>query len=957
MDKKRIIRRNNTTYKKCVRCFISVVFIMSIFFSISKGVSASDNAIFNGNGTKENPYKIENKNDLILFRDLVNKGESFRDKYFLQTEDINLIKEKWQPIGKDYDKTLFEGTYDGNGHIVENMNVATDSYGGLFGVLAGTVANLGIESGSVEGSISGGIVGASSGEDTAIINCYSKADVSGEWAGGIAGSLKEGILVMSWSDSEISGNVIGGILADGGDVKIYGCYTTSEIAFPSNIGSLTSYSIKSSDLYSPDNILKFNLKTGLAQVLFANNLGIDLKSWEISDTRGISFCDNVTIIRIFQFFDQYLLTIVYLIIVIIIFIKLHNLNLDQIWCNYQKQIQTLAVILFVIALFLDTALISKGLSILNPGNASFIVLINFSFLLLTLVTIKHLKWKSIQVQKRYLPLFFLILLAILLELLQFNLVPKYDASLYYGSFIKGAELYNLNLFSYIGSFVCWKWIQGLALFLSPFEFLFPGSMVSVYIANVFITIITLIILYFLLRSFFRNMTSLLATIICAVFLVLPYGLGLFTYLCMDWHLPFFTIWLLYGIKTKNNIWISFCGYLLAFTKITGLFFYVFILICVAICEVLENKEENIFVNILKWWKWKKVILWVLPAILFCITFFIGDYLTVQNFLGSPYNPSALFDIIDKQRVLNTVTQSFIFGFRWLFVVCFIGGVCKYIIRRRKLSTILTTEGRNIIIALLVSTLLTFSILSILNSDGECPRYTAIFNVTYVFVFPLSLYMIFESTTKRIISSGVVAVVLFIQTYWTIDPSIILLADSMSTGKKNIYKLCVPGDTKPGMNLGEDYAGVQVIGDLYAYNMEYTFYDDLLDQALSSINPTENDTIYVLDIIDYELHTSGSANRNYKIYWDAEKQKRTYNKYSTNSMYLDERSIKTEDICATNIGELDLPDKFYLFVVARIDESKAVERLKEEGYSIISEMNPENLYGSMQVYEFQKKYTK
>ena len=79
-----------------------------------------------------------------------------------------------------------------------------------------------------------------------------------------------------------------------------------------------------------------------------------------------------------------------------------------------------------------------------------------------------------------------------------------------------------------------------------------------------------------------------------------------------------------------------------------------------------------------------------------------------------------------------------------------------------------------------------------------------------------------------------------QTFWTTDPSIILYADSINTGKKEIYKLAYKSDKRAGMNIVSGVDGkYPILGDLYAYNLEYSFYDDLLDRAFKKIGFFKN----------------------------------------------------------------------------------------------------------------------
>ena len=136
-------------------------------------------------------------------------------------------------------------------------------------------------------------------------------------------------------------------------------------------------------------------------------------------------------------------------------------------------------------------------------------------------------------------------------------------------------------------------------------------------------------------------------------------------------------------------------------------------------------------------------------------------------------------------------------------------------------------------------------------------------------------------------------------------------------------------------------------DLYSYNLEYSFYDNLLEKAFSKVELKNNDKIYVLDVFEYELHIAGSANRNYKIYWNTDTGKRTYN--NEGNLYLDVQSITTDNIIN---NEVEFPEKFYIISVARVNDDKALNYFLSNGYRIKKQVDSENLYGSMTMYEIE-----
>ena len=161
---------------------------------------------------------------MILLSKLVNSGESFQGKYFVQTCNINLKDVEWTPIGVYNSNNYFYGTYDGNGHYIEELNINGNENSGFFGVLGGTVMNFGIESGRIQGACVGGISSHSASSSALILNCYSKVTVYGDRAGGIVDNFN-GTVINCWSNCELHSDTIGGISSYGLYNALY-CYST-----------------------------------------------------------------------------------------------------------------------------------------------------------------------------------------------------------------------------------------------------------------------------------------------------------------------------------------------------------------------------------------------------------------------------------------------------------------------------------------------------------------------------------------------------------------------------------------------------------------------------------------------------------------------------------------------------------------------------------------------------------
>lgn len=155
--------------------------------------------IFEGLGTAENPYLIQNEEDLFGLADLVNnENEGYAKsigKYYRLTNDIELTK-AWMPIGGKFlgiaagkYKCGFCGIFDGGGHVISNMNVKLEGneigFIGLFGLVqkmdpnSGVVRNLGVKGKIVVSNCNNVTIGAIIGvhNDGLIENCYTDVNI------------------------------------------------------------------------------------------------------------------------------------------------------------------------------------------------------------------------------------------------------------------------------------------------------------------------------------------------------------------------------------------------------------------------------------------------------------------------------------------------------------------------------------------------------------------------------------------------------------------------------------------------------------------------------------------------------------------------------------------------------------------------------------------------------------
>ena len=163
-----------------------------------------------GTGTANKPYEISTAAQLAGLAELVNDGTAeFSGKTIKLAEDIDLDKREWIPIGNEnesWDGYKFEGTFDGDGHTICNLNVPDTALPGLFGRVTGVIQNL-----IVLGEVHAGNIALNDYEATAggIVCCGNNVTVQNC---GFYGTIYSG------------NNTYGAILGNGNNATVKNCW-------------------------------------------------------------------------------------------------------------------------------------------------------------------------------------------------------------------------------------------------------------------------------------------------------------------------------------------------------------------------------------------------------------------------------------------------------------------------------------------------------------------------------------------------------------------------------------------------------------------------------------------------------------------------------------------------------------------------------------------------------------
>ncbi len=194
-------------------------------------------ASFEGQGTATSPWLIKNADDLKALAEASGKN-SFAGKYFRQTADIDLSNVRGiVPIGSS--KAAFNGTYDGDNHVITGLNIDGVGYHfqGLFGALYtnSVVKNVILRRATLSGS--GYYLGLLAGyTQGAIENCRVQGDISttGMCVGGVVGRTYGAVRNTTFSGSSSGCGYVGGI-AGYSYGEISSCSSDADVSLPQRL--------------------------------------------------------------------------------------------------------------------------------------------------------------------------------------------------------------------------------------------------------------------------------------------------------------------------------------------------------------------------------------------------------------------------------------------------------------------------------------------------------------------------------------------------------------------------------------------------------------------------------------------------------------------------------------------------------------------------------------------------
>ena len=160
-----------------------------------------------GDGSKENPYRIQSGEELALLSSLCYNGNAdYSNKYYILEMNIDLHYLDWVPIGREYQESAskpietqysFCGNFDGNGHVIKGLSDV------LFGYInSASIKSLGTIDVNIQKVSGAGFVKKL--VDSNISNCFSHGVITARSHSSYSSSAAFGFFAYASGVSRIS---------------------------------------------------------------------------------------------------------------------------------------------------------------------------------------------------------------------------------------------------------------------------------------------------------------------------------------------------------------------------------------------------------------------------------------------------------------------------------------------------------------------------------------------------------------------------------------------------------------------------------------------------------------------------------------------------------------------------------------------------------------------------------
>ena len=407
----------------------------------------------------------------------------------------------------------------------------------------------------------------------------------------------------------------------------------------------------------------------------------------------------------------------------------------------------------------------------------------------------------------------------------------WDAEQYYKSLFSVVENFDADLSGIYGLRLCGHVSQGYSLWLILFQFIKEGT-ASVQIADIVLAGISIYAYYQILRKLlgekYSDKTLTLATIPYAFS---PFVLGLVGNMSLDsaamYFLIIFIACSLYHLECLELIF-AFC---FCFTKEPCVIFYVVYIVAKVICEYFSENQFHLwklmkfgFGNIKNYIYAMPAILWIILSKLIKQSGWAKTEATQWKSTG--YNCFGISDNVISMKL----KQTFLLNFNWIFWAIIGLGIAILLIQKIKNKI---NINKNILkMTLPISAVCIMVIIfGCIYVTWTHPRYI----VPMIPLMYLMAAVILMNLNKRefyfCVWNLVLAVLLFIQCFTTIDPITKNVFREIPVGTESLYSM----QLEPNERISDktDFC------DSIVYNRQYSYWQEILVDVLNQADYNGN----------------------------------------------------------------------------------------------------------------------
>ena len=441
----------------------------------------------------------------------------------------------------------------------------------------------------------------------------------------------------------------------------------------------------------------------------------------------------------------------------------------------------------------------------------------------------------------------IILAFILVYFTNFFFLFKSDSNTYYLSLINSIGLWNFE-FDNLSCFeLGYHKTYGYSLFLYIGQYLLPHYAIGVRLVNLFIYIITLIMVYEIYSKYTnKGKIALYGSLIC---FFSPVVLGISQEISTDMPLMCFFIWLVYCSIYKKKILFVFNAFLLCFSKEIGVLLlctYLLGIYLIRVIKIIKNKK-TIF-DITSYVCTEEVF--SLYSILF--------FLIIMKLAGNAWGEKTGY-IQKKIGLVNSiqfnpnyikikVEEIFILNFQWILVGIIIFSLIFLFIKRKKLKIDEHICG-------ILVTMFAFILFNLLYFTYPHSRYLQLNAFFYGFLFVLLGNQILNYVSKAniyLIIDICFICLQCVQIFFQIDPISNVIFNRVETGNGSIISLAYYNDhpTEKYILISEEEGAdlsSEVFRDYVQINRSYLRFETLFEKIMQDIDYKEDDYIYILPI--------------------------------------------------------------------------------------------------------------